>query len=364
MLTELKASTLSAEMIQVPSKNLEHDSTSCHHFACLTCSRQTSLSRISRELKLTFPSRSNLSSLYIILLRLFTLASSVRRQPSFVTSAIEIMVRKRALSNSTRGIDSPATSPSKKAVNGSSPIKSARKTRGSVATVKAESPDGNANDSPIATAGSGRKSKVKKEEDDNQAYEDKSIPSTPARKSTRSTRSSNKKVKLEEDVKDEDEDEKPIPDTPKSLDSATKVVTPSKSTLAKKLKQLEQYLQTPFPDYPFPTAEQCQSVQDSLAAVHGLPKRPGKLIDVEGAAAGCGAVPDVLDALVRTILSQNTTSASESPAFHFNCLQGSVLRCFGLMETRRVQRMQWTPNTVERIMQLFTKRLPKISPKQ
>lgn len=93
--------------------------------------------------------------------------------------------------------------------------------------------------------------------------------------------------------------------------SVSATPSPSKSTLAKKLKQLEAYLQTPFPDWKYPTHEQCQTVQDALSRVHGLPKRPAKLVDRAGAPAGCGAVPDVLDALVRTILSQNTTSASE-----------------------------------------------------
>lgn len=213
------------------------------------------------------------------------------------------MARKRALSNAVKAeAISPAETPVKNGKNGdATPSQSIRRnTRGS-AKVKVESPDALPR-SPIVTNG-----KVKKEELD-ETMQDNS--STPARRSAtqRATRS-NKKAKLESDS-DDDDKKSMIEDTPKSLTSAT-VNTPSKSTLAKKLKQLEQYLQTPFPDYPYPTPEQCQSVQDSLAKVHGLPKRPSKLLDIEGAAAGCGAVPDVLDALVRTILSQNTTSASE-----------------------------------------------------
>lgn len=212
------------------------------------------------------------------------------------------MARKRALSNAVKAeTEATAATPSKNSKNvANTPAR--KTTRGSSAKAKAESPDAHTK-SPIVTNGS-----VKKEEPDDEKMQDN--PSTPARKTApkRATRSS-KKAKLESDS-DEDEKKSIIEDTPKSLNSAT-VNTPSKSTLAKKLKQLEQYLQTPFPDYPYPTPEQCQSVQDSLAKVHGLPKRPSKLLDIEGAAAGCGAVPDVLDALVRTILSQNTTSASE-----------------------------------------------------
>jgi len=156
---------------------------------------------------------------------------------------------------------------------------------------------------------------VKKEDIDEDA-KPVSAPSTPARRSTRSTATpASKKVKLEDGADDaegvdvakfheEDEDEKRPKRTPRA--------TPG--TLAKKLKQLEAYLQTPFPDFSGPTPEQCQEVEDALSSVHGKPSRPDKLEDREGAAAGCGAVPDVLDALVRTILSQNTTSANSTRA--------------------------------------------------
>jgi hypothetical protein len=155
--------------------------------------------------------------------------------------------------------------------------------------------------SPVKSARSSTR-KVKKEESDSENDHVKDeAPVTPAKRggSKRSTANSSKKAKLEDDLTDGEGEEKPKP-TP----------TPSKSTLAKKLKQLEAYLQTPFPDFDAPTPEQCQEVQDALARVHGLPKRPEKLVDKAGSAAGCGATPDVLDALIRTILSQNTTSKS------------------------------------------------------
>jgi hypothetical protein len=224
------------------------------------------------------------------------------------------MPRKRALSNGIAAapVKAEPQSPSKALQNGSSPSRSTRSTRTANKT-KAESPDASTADMhgiPIAT-GQIEVVVAKKEENVDEAV----LPKTPARKTSTRTRS-NKKVKLEDDnaakreEDDEDDDEKPMP-TPKSIMAAT----PSSSTLTKKLKQLEQYLQTPFPDHPYPTPEQCQQVQDSLAEVHGLPKRPKKLVDKEGGAAGCGAVPDVLDALVRTILSQNTTSASKQASF-------------------------------------------------
>ncbi|GAA6040469.1 hypothetical protein JCM8097_004564 [Rhodosporidiobolus ruineniae] len=71
---------------------------------------------------------------------------------------------------------------------------------------------------------------------------------------------------------------------------------------------------SPFPQHQHPTPEEAQEVCDLLASVHGLPVRPGKLEDREDAPAGCGQVPSVLDALVRTILSQNTTSKNSTAA--------------------------------------------------
>ncbi|KAK4698738.1 endonuclease III, partial [Phenoliferia sp. Uapishka_3] len=85
-------------------------------------------------------------------------------------------------------------------------------------------------------------------------------------------------------------------------------------TLAKKLAGLATYRQTPYPDFGKPTAEQCKTVHDLLAGAHGTPVRPTTLVDKPNAAAGCGQVPSVLDALVRTILSQNTTSANSTRA--------------------------------------------------
>ncbi|BGP35040.1 hypothetical protein JCM10296v2_006870 [Rhodotorula toruloides] len=72
--------------------------------------------------------------------------------------------------------------------------------------------------------------------------------------------------------------------------------------------------QTPFPHWQHPTPQEAQEVCDLLASVHGMPTRPKVLVDKEDAPAGCGQVPSVLDALVRTILSQNTTSKNSTAA--------------------------------------------------
>ncbi|GAA5891677.1 hypothetical protein JCM8208_007365 [Rhodotorula glutinis] len=71
---------------------------------------------------------------------------------------------------------------------------------------------------------------------------------------------------------------------------------------------------TPFPQWVRPTPVEAQEVCDLLGSVHGVPERPKVLVDREDAPAGCGQVPSVLDALVRTILSQNTSSRNSTAA--------------------------------------------------
>lgn len=136
------------------------------------------------------------------------------------------------------------------------------------------------------------------------------------------TRSNKGKAKKEEE---EEKQTTPPPSPAKSTKSAD-------ATLRKKLKQLETFQQTPFPDFARPSAEECQAVCDALATMHPLPVRPEKM-NPESLGANCGlgepylitvrsilydcrglTVPDVLDALVRTILSQNTTSKNSTAA--------------------------------------------------
>lgn len=232
----------------------------------------------------------------------------------------------------------PATSGAAEAVskeNGSPPSK--KRGRASPRKVKKEESDSDG----FASAGE----KGQGDDGDFKPTKGDESPSTPARRSRRTPggTASSKKMKLDSDA-EEDElppSKKKLKETPSSIAG-----TPSKSTLAKKLKQLEAYLQTPFPDHVAPTPEQCKEVQDALAGVHGLPSRPEKLVDREGAPAGCGAVPDVLDALVRTILSQNTTSASMRRR---NTVQ--LKRADFLFQTRPGPRSLWTRSMAVLTMQ-------------
>ncbi|KAI8816727.1 DNA glycosylase, partial [Fimicolochytrium jonesii] len=74
----------------------------------------------------------------------------------------------------------------------------------------------------------------------------------------------------------------------------------------------------PFPTFPHPSAEVAQAVNAALVKLHGRPRRPVKAppsAEVTDSSAACGQVQSVVEALVRTILSQNTTNANSSKAW-------------------------------------------------
>lgn len=70
---------------------------------------------------------------------------------------------------------------------------------------------------------------------------------------------------------------------------------------------------TPFPDFARPTLKDCTLAHSILTSLHGERKRPEKVV-ASSSVAGCGDSPAVLDALVRTILSQNTSAANSTRA--------------------------------------------------
>ncbi|KAF2769135.1 DNA glycosylase [Teratosphaeria nubilosa] len=84
--------------------------------------------------------------------------------------------------------------------------------------------------------------------------------------------------------------------------------------------------QSPYPDYERPTSEECYEVKRLLEKVHGKVEAPKAIPPPSLDVAGCGEVPSVLDALVRTRLSANTTNKNSSTAF-----QGLVAR-FGTIK--------------------------------
>ncbi|KAJ4319649.1 hypothetical protein N0V94_003791 [Neodidymelliopsis sp. IMI 364377] len=87
--------------------------------------------------------------------------------------------------------------------------------------------------------------------------------------------------------------------------------------------------QTPYPNYPNPTAEECEEVTRLLSKVHGTVTVPKTIPAPSLEVSGCGEVPSVLDALIRTRLSAATSGANSSRAFaglvsRFGILQSGV----------------------------------------
>ncbi|KAI5239418.1 DNA glycosylase [Aureobasidium subglaciale] len=73
--------------------------------------------------------------------------------------------------------------------------------------------------------------------------------------------------------------------------------------------------ETPYPDYAHPTTEECYEVERILAKKHGKVTAPKTIPLPSLEVTGCGEVPSVLDALIRTRLSAATTGKNSSNAF-------------------------------------------------
>ncbi|KAK6844693.1 endonuclease III [Apiospora arundinis] len=157
--------------------------------------------------------------------------------------------------------------------------------------------------------------------------------------STASDRRGSKRVKKEVKEEEEDDEESISNDEPPSKrrraiktegtpspskkKSATTKATPKKSQdekaaelQARKLKAYTQFANaSPFPDFAHPTPDECKLAHRILAGLHGEKKRPTEpLTQAPANRAGCGDAPSVLDALVRTVLSQNTSDANSTRA--------------------------------------------------
>jgi endonuclease-3 len=82
-------------------------------------------------------------------------------------------------------------------------------------------------------------------------------------------------------------------------------------------KKLQAYFknanQSPFPTFQHPTRDEAKLAHRILASLHGDRTRPKEVVASKDR-AGCGDSPSVLDALVRTILSQNTSDKNSTRA--------------------------------------------------
>lgn len=72
---------------------------------------------------------------------------------------------------------------------------------------------------------------------------------------------------------------------------------------------------SPFPDWPHPTPEECQIVNNILTKAHGEYTPPATIPKPSLTVSGCGEVPSILDAMIRTRLSAATTAKNSGMAF-------------------------------------------------
>ncbi|PYH94280.1 DNA glycosylase [Aspergillus ellipticus CBS 707.79] len=111
-----------------------------------------------------------------------------------------------------------------------------------------------------------------------------------------------------------------------TVDKATQITDAGK----KPKKKTNQYGltpgTTPFPDWAHPTPEECEEVNNLLSTIHGEIIPPTTIPKPSLTVTGCGEVPSVLDALIRTLLSGATTGINSAMAFN------GLVRKFGIFE--------------------------------
>ncbi|KAL2828157.1 amidophosphoribosyltransferase [Aspergillus cavernicola] len=114
------------------------------------------------------------------------------------------------------------------------------------------------------------------------------------------------------------------------IDKATETLTAPTPEKKKRAKKANSYGLTPgvtpFPSWTHPTPEECEEVNKLLSSIHGEIVAPATIPDPSLTVTGCGEVPSVLDALIRTLLSGATTGKNSAMAF-----SGLVER-FGILE--------------------------------
>ncbi|KAM7475562.1 hypothetical protein LguiB_022805 [Lonicera macranthoides] len=140
--------------------------------------------------------------------------------------------------------------------------------------------------------------------------------------------------------------------------SSPAIQSPAKSTIPSAISNI---INEPYPEYPRPTPEECLFVRDDLMSLHGFPKQFAKYqrkqqnsskSEPPGGEDDGGSpcpVESVLDGLVSTILSQNTTETNSQRAFaslksafpnwedvlgaESKCIEDAI-RCGGLAPTK------------------------------
>ncbi len=193
--------------------------------------------------------------------------------------------------------------------------------------------------SQAACAGMAKRTRTQVKQEEEEEEEAEAAETTPKKtpSSTRSTRST-RVVKKEDPpspeqkpakktkVKKEPNQTLPSPSPSASSPQQSQEASPKKKRAkkepssnaeglqARKLKSYSQYAnKSPFPTFTHPTPTECHLALKILSSLHGARQRPAELIAPSNT-AGCGDCPSVLDALVRTILSQNTSGANSTRA--------------------------------------------------
>jgi len=183
-------------------------------------------------------------------------------------------------------------------------------------------PSANHKDANKNKAAAKRKSKTVKEEDDQIKDEPdvKTENDTTPQKRKRgaaATQRPSKKPKTETDIKKEDVDaviDSVLPEFEKKYTSSEKKGSKPADLQMKKLSAYSAHAnQSPFPDFKHPTPQECKLAHKILQDLHGKRVRPDE-VKASKDHAGCGDSPSVLDALVRTILSQNTSDVNSTRA--------------------------------------------------
>lgn len=124
----------------------------------------------------------------------------------------------------------------------------------------------------------------------------------------------------------------PMEEVEAVVQAATAIGTSPEESPTKKTKRVKANPygltpgETPYPDWPHPTPEECQEVNDLLSKVHGKVQTPTTIPAPSTTVSGCGEVPSILDALIRTLLSAATTSTNSSRAFK------GLVEKFGLLQ--------------------------------
>ena len=230
-------------------------------------------------------------------------------------------------------------------------------------TPKAEANAKGVRETPVSATKSQPPKKTAKKEQTLLDHEEPTVPASAARKRKRAAaapkveddpdelphnmgkRPAAKKAQIKEEAGGKDESHAKVEgsrkaavkkrklEDAKSMVEAAGTIDASEESSKKNTKKVEHFpCSDPYPDWAHPTADECQVVHDLLMSAfpkdqHSRFIQPDTVPPPSEFVAGCGEVPTILDAMLRTLLSAATSKRNSSSAF-----QGLVKR-FGLQES-------------------------------